>query len=375
MPSMIEINHNYIEKLFIKDFRNLKEVHLSFSPKINIIVGNNGHGKTNTLEAIAIACSLRPMQSLNNLDLINKDKENSHITAAIQGTYESLLKIDIFARGKKASLNEKTIRSSRQLHEQTPLVSFIPHELNMISGSSSLRRKALDQAASTLFFDHINALRAYEKLLTHRNRLLKEWPLDHESLKSFTKLFISEGARIINYRLKTIEQLEPYFIEQTSKILGAHEHCSLSYHAQEHALEKYSLADINELLLTYYQALSSQEINRRVSLFGPHLDNLVFSINEMNAQKCASRGQTRALVIAFKLAQMMAIFHIRGCAPIIILDDIVSELDAEKRRNLISLIAHFNSQAFFSATDMQSFSEHLPKAHCFKVNEGLVEKI
>lgn len=366
---------NVVDKLLIRDFRNLKDVNVAFSPDINVLVGDNGHGKTNTLEAISIACSLKPMQSLHNNDLIHVNENKCHISAHFSGICPSEVKIDIFTGGKKAWLNEKSITSARKLAEQTPLVSFIPIELNMISGGSALRRRALDQATCALFIDHINALRAYEKLLLHRNRLLKSWPLDHATLQSFTELFIKEGAHVIHYRLKALEQLESHFTEQSSKILGRNEIATLSYQIGEQRLEKYSIGDLVEYLRELQKRNSAHEIARRVSLFGPHLDNLAFYINGLNSQKCASRGQTRALVIAFKLAQMLAIFQVRGMAPIIILDDIVSELDHHKKDNLMTLIANLGTQAFFSATDVQCFGGQLPYGSLFMVKEGHVAKI
>lgn len=364
----------FIDELFIKHFRNLSEIKLSFSPAINLLVGDNGHGKTNTLEAIAIACSLKPMQSLENRDLIKCGENEAYLAAHFRGLSDTELHVHIFPQGKKARLNDKSLVSARKLTEQMPLVTFIPSELNMISGGSALRRRALDQAASALFIDHINALRAYEKLLTHRNRLLKSWPLDPAVLESFTELFIKEGAQVIYYRLKTLSELAPHFAQQSANILGG-ELSSLSYHCGEMSLLQQSTDDIAGHLRALHTRLASMEIIRRVSLFGPHLDNVGFYINGLNAQKCASRGQSRALVLAFKLAQMLAIFQVRGSRPIVILDDIVSELDREKKDNLIDLIANLSTQAFFSATDVQCFGGHLPYASLFSVKDGQITQV
>ncbi len=374
MSSFSKTPVTFLDELFIKHFRNLHEIKLSFSPAINLLVGDNGHGKTNTLEAIALACSLRPMQSLESRDLIQATHNNAHLHAHFRGSNESELHLDIFPQGKKARLNEKTLTTARKLAEQTPLVTFIPSELNMISGASALRRRALDQAASALFVDHINALRAYDKVLTHRNRLLKSWPLDHDVLNTFNELFIKEGALVIFYRLKAINELSIHFAQQCSNILGSDEISHLFYQSSEETLKDQSVDDLVEHLRIVHKRVSSTEVFRRVTLFGPHLDTIGFSINGLNAQKCASRGQTRALVIAFKLAQMLAIFQVRGSAPIVILDDIVSELDRDKKDNLIELIANLNTQAFFSATDVQCFGGHLPYDSLFTVKEGHVAR-
>ncbi len=192
MSSFNEPTSHRLKSLFIKNFRNIAFAELGFGEGHHLFVGPNGQGKTNCLEAIAMACSLRPMQALQNVDLIKFQEEEAKISAEFFG--HQRLEIDIFPLGKKARLNEHPLRAAQELTKSISLVSFIPADLTMISGTSALRRRALDQASAALFFEHASAIRGYEKLLAHRNRLLKEWPVDKTLLKSFTDLLIKGGC-------------------------------------------------------------------------------------------------------------------------------------------------------------------------------------
>lgn len=357
---------NTLTNLFIKNFRNIDEMNLSFSPKHNLFIGNNGHGKTNCLEAIALTASLKPMQSLQNGDLINHKNSQAKVIGNFDGQTSFSLELDIFAAGKKAKINGQALKSAQKLQEQVSLVSFIPSELNMIQGSASLRRRALDQAASGLYFEHALALKDYEKLLLHRNRLLKDGLRDKESFHAFTSLLVEQGAKVMFFRLLTLEKMAEEFQKQLRDILGHYEG-QITYWQGE-PLKNYGLLDLKARLLDQYKLLAQDELRRRCTLFGPHLDDLVFSIDGMDAKKYSSRGQGRALVLAFKLAHMLSLKNLRGQAPVIILDDIVSELDQDRRQNLIATISQIEAQAFFSATDRETFGSG--QVELFHINHG-----
>lgn len=355
--------------LCAKSFRNIDSLSLDLSPEINLFVGDNGQGKTNILEAIALACSLRPMQSLSNTDLIQAGKPDAQIFASFS---DHEISIEISHLGKKAKAKGQNITSAQQRAQIHPIVSFIPLELNMLTGSASLRRRALDQATISLYFEHYRALKAYEKILLHRNKLLKLWPRDEKTIASFTNLLIQEGALIIYYRLNTIEALTPYFLTYVHDILGAAYEPELEYLSNEKSLRSYSLLDIKALLTQKARSCEANEYARKVTLFGPHLDDLVFGLNSFNAKTHASRGQMRALVLSFKLAAIAAICNIRNTKPIIILDDIVSELDSRKKKNLAQVISRLEVQAFFSATEPSAFDDMNINKKIFQVSNGKI---
>lgn len=372
MSSFLGNTHLYLTSIFAKNFRNIDQAEINFGPGHNLFVGHNGQGKTNFLESIAMACSLRPLQSLHNVDLIKFNEVQAKIMASFHGAPK--IEIDIFPNGKKARQNDHPLQKASSLAKSSPLVSFIPIELNMVTGPGSLRRHAIDQAAASLFAEHTLALKAYEKLLLHRNRLLKDWPIDRETLSTFTDMLIREGATVIFYRLQAIEALLELFSETIDLILGFGQSGTIRYMIGGQDVKNHTIADLMAVLSQHKAAEASQELRRKITLFGPHLDDIALVINGQDAKKTASRGQTRAIVLAFKLAQMMAIHRIRGIAPIIILDDIVSEFDADKKRNLIKVIHDLRAQAFFSATDILTFGESIDHQQIYHVSNGAISR-
>jgi DNA replication and repair protein RecF len=366
--------HIFLKSIYIKNFRNIKEMELTFDKGHNLIVGPNGHGKTNYLEAISLACSLHPMQSLQNIDLIKCHEPQAKIIALFNEPYTTKIEIDIFSNGKKAKLNGQTLKKTSHLKKFTPMVSFIPAELDMVTGPASLRRRALDQAGIALSYEHIDILKSYEKILLHRNRLLKNWPIDKKTLATFTEMLIKVGAQLIFLRLKSIEEIINFFLEKVDIILGSKQKSNITYNLNDRFIRNCTVSDLMALLKKDQLAIEQMEFKRTVSLFGPHLDDMVFEINGINARKSASRGQSRAIVLSFKLAQMMAINKIRGSAPTIILDDIVSELDADKKSNLIQTIEQLQTQAFFSTADLLTFGKNIAKKNVFQIHNGFASK-
>lgn len=370
MSSVLHQPQVFLKTLFVKDFRNVSSLTLDFGEGHNLFIGQNGHGKTNCLEAVALACALKPMQTLTNHDLIRFNAGHAKVMASFGGVHSLDVEIDIMPVGKKAKLNGHALRASMELTKYCPLVSFIPAELSLVSGSQSLRRRALDQAAAALFAEHAGCVRAYEKILLNRNRLLKDAAHEREMIASFTELLIKEGALLMHGRLKTIEQMSEIFSDMLKAILGPGHHARLAYCTNEQAISDHALGDVSALLKRTKDKLFAIEQRRRVTMFGPHLDDITFLINGVDAKSFASRGQTRALVFAFKLAQMVAIHRIRGFAPMIILDDIVSELDSAIKANLINTVGALKSQVFFSTTDLSTFGSKLPIDRVYTLADG-----
>ena len=376
MSSMFaEITHPFISRLFAKNLRNLNEIDLAFSPQQNFFIGPNGQGKTNCLEAISLACSLTPMQSLRISDLIMFEKNQAKILASFTADVNTEVEIDILAQGKRARLNDSPVKNKNELNSSYPLVTFIPEELTMISGSSSLRRRALDQACAGMFHEALVSLKAYEKILTHRSQLLKRYPLDRSQLETFSLMLIREGAKLIHYRLKTISLLKDILREKYREIMGVRDLCTVHYSMNDEELKNHTSSDIALLLDERKTLVEALEIQRKTTMFGPHLDDISFKINGVCTRRSASRGQSRAIVLAWKLAHMNALFNIRNASPIIILDDIVSELDAHKKNNLIMAIESLDAQSFLSATDVETFGGLRDPRHTFQVLGGNVSSI
>lgn len=359
----------FLSRLFVKDLRNISETTCHFNHGHHLFVGANGQGKTNMLEAIALACSLKPMQALHNHDLLRFGTTQAKVMGQFKGDEHLDIEIDIFSQGKKAKINNRIVTRLTQLSSLCSVVSFIPAELNLISGPQNLRRRLIDQISAHIFAEHAIAIKNYEKILQHRNRLLKDWPIDKTLLATFTNMLITEAAKIIDARKNTIRIISETFADYIREILGPSFTASIAYREQEQNL---NLLEWQTLINKERYHVAAAELQRRITLFGPHLDDVNFMFNHHNAKSSVSRGQSRALVIACKLAHMSTITRLRGHAPIIILDDIVSELDNNVKANLISAINMLDTQAFFSATDQKVFGKHIPIDHILDVQEGQI---
>lgn len=368
MSSLLTIPISYLHNINIINFRNISQLTLLCNQFHNIFIGYNGRGKTNCLEAISLAFSLRSLQGLKNSDLIKHNNTYAEINAQFKGSLSMNLSIAIEDRGKKAKVNDKQLKNRNEIIRQKALVSFIPAELTMIHGFASLRRSVLDQAVSALFFEHIEHMKAYEKILTNRNKILKSWPLDHNLLNVFTNMLITHGVIIIKNRQKAIIHLQELFRDCLKSILGKSYVAEIYYSFNDNIIASdYPVAN---KLSDWQQEVKDKEINKKITLFGPHLDDMIINLNGYQTKNLASRGQTRALVVAFKMAQMLAIEKFRHVNPVIILDDIISELDRCTKDNLLTLIRDLKTQTFLSATDLSMFNNNLPEATIFDLNNS-----
>lgn len=370
MSSLLVYKNPQITNLYISNFRNIKQAKINFHHNFNLIIGNNAEGKTNLLESLSVICSLKPLNSLASNDLIKVGEEKAHIQGDFINTLCNKVAIDIYPQGKKAFINEKAIKNSLALSSNFSLVSFVPSELNMISGSASLRRKALDQACISIMNEHGIYLRNYEKLLLQRNALLKSYPIEHTLLQTFTLMLIEEAVKIVLNRIKIINIIQPFFAQKIIDIFGTNNYL-IKYFFEEKNYADLDASKIKNILLNSYEYRKKQEIIRKVTLFGPHLDDMLFFINDLSAQKSCSRGQSRALVLAFKLAQMLMISNTKQAIPLVILDDIVAELDNDKKANLLEVISSLKAQAFFSATESDYFAKY-KDIQILKIKNGAI---
>jgi DNA replication and repair protein RecF len=370
MSSRPITSKHYLSSLGVKTFRNIESLHLELSPGINVLVGDNAQGKTNILETIAMLCSLRPLQSLNNSDLITQGHQQSSLFGLFKAEHDTAVEVEILPLGKKARINQKPVKSAARLHALLGMVSFIPSELNMIFGAATLRRRALDQAVMQIHFEHGQSLRAYEKLLASRNHLLKAYPIDHEQLHTYTSMLIQEAASIIFFRRATVKYLTEFFSECVDSIFGTFLHSHLQYECPAAFVGEPSREEIANWLEDTYARVRNEELRRRVTLFGPHTHDLLFIMENLPAQKSCSRGQSRALVLAFKMAVMKVIGKFRQIAPIVLLDDIHSELDQEKKNNLLRVVGELNCQAIFTCTEFTPSEGLLEAARRYHIKNG-----
>lgn len=361
-------------------FRNLGIQTVEFGPKINVVVGQNGQGKTNLVESVQV---LRTAKSFRVSELKHL-REKSHdlsTTAAdlhggedeklcrlrgeiYRGSLRDLVQMDLRAGRSTATVNGKKA-SSEDLNARYPTVLFSPESLAAIKTGPDMRRQLLDDAvrlsspmARPAYVDYVKALKS-------RNRVLKDLGAGLISeaqgialLESLQPGFIGPALEVIRWRQDALERLNPFFQFATRDILGA---SGLQVEL------RYDLLDDSELLKNPSEAavflknrlekMAPAERSLGSTLVGPHRHDLTFLYTGNDARFFCSQGQQRTLILAFKIAQIVYHGAIHNTYPLLILDDVLSELDAEKRQSLVRFLKSLETQTLLTTTDISVSSE------------------
>ena len=345
-----------INSLRLKNFRNYVDELREFEPGINKIVGPNATGKTNLIEAVGLLTQISSFRNALTAELINKNAkdESSQIEVEIfDNTTQSKhnLKLLISDGKKTYKLNDKT-KSISSLKGNFPSVVFTPDDLAFVKGSNTMRRSAVDGLGSQISKDYYTVLHDYAKALKQKNALLRDGASD-DMFKSVNDVLIKAGAQLVFYRHGLIQKILPVISDYYSQIAGENEKLSIEYYpswAMDDKLEQISRDEAREKLSCAFDDKLDEEKVRCRALIGPHRDRIVFVLNGEDAQNFASQGQQRSIVLSFKLTEVKLIEDMLDKRPILLLDDVMSELDESRREKLQSFIED-KTQVFITSTD------------------------
>jgi len=352
----------YVSRIFAHQFRNLESFSLDVHPRLNILFGNNGQGKTNIIEAISLALSTKTLRPVKlTADLIMHQKEEGRAQIRMMGETNSEAAAHLFLKGKKHELDGKVLKDYSALLERVAVVSFVPDELQIIHASASLRRRALNQLAAGFFPAYVGLFRRFEKALLSRNQLLKAPYFDQQELEAFDRVFADLAAEITTLRKESVRLWLPHFLQSTRDIAAQSFEASVSYAP--------SAGESSSVVLEQLKSLSREERIRRTTLCGPHLDDLLFKIDDTDARFTASRGQARALVLALKIGQLKAIREERKTPTLLLLDDVTGELDPTKVEHLLSTVFALDVQTFLTTTQIAGLPL-LDSCGVFEVENG-----
>lgn len=332
-------------RLELKNYRNYKDEVFSFSENTNIIYGDNAQGKTNALEALYVFALGKSFRTTQDKELIKfgEDFTRLYLTYC-DSLRENNIEITILKDKKKqVKVNGVVIRRLSELIGKLNVVLFSPSELNLIKGGPQMRRRFLDIAISQLRPNYCHLLDRYAKTLEQRNNLLRKIKYEKfspDTLFVWNEKLAEYGEQIIKYRIKYAEQISQY-----AELIHA-EICSdvlnVSYKP------KFTTKDE---LIARLESDVKREIEQGFTLYGPHRDDLTVTISGNDAKLYASQGQQRTAVLSLKLAQSELIFSETGERPVLLLDDIMSELDLSRRTYLTEKIS--NGQVIITCTDAE----------------------
>ncbi|QTQ08116.1 DNA replication/repair protein RecF [Macrococcoides canis] len=364
-----------LKTLTLTHYRNYEEAELKFSDEVNIFIGINAQGKTNLLEAIYCLAMAKSHRTSNDKELIGWGHDYSHIEGSLAYRHgEMPLSLSISKKGKKAKVNYLEQKRLTEYIGHMNVVLFAPEDLNLVKGSPQIRRRFIDMEIGQISAVYLNELSNYQRLLKQKNHLLKQMKLsgnkDTTMLEVINEQFAQYAVKLTLRRKAFVDNLEKLAIPIHKGITKGKERLSLIYNASLN--QQLSEQEMVEETLELLSAQMDKEIERTQSLYGPHRDDLEFKINDIDVQTYGSQGQQRTTALSVKLAEIELIHQEIGEYPILLLDDVLSELDDFRQTHLLTTIQH-KVQTFVTTTSVEGIEhETINRAKLFNVSDGQI---
>ncbi len=364
-----------IRKIHLIHYRNYRLLRCELGKTINIFYGENAQGKTNLLEAIHYLSYGKSFRKAKDRDLIAFDQPESYIGLELErGNGHHLLEAKLVKEGtKKVRIDRLAVDRIKELNELLYVIAFIPEDLRLVKGSPKDRRDFIDRELSKLKPVYANKLQQYERVLKQRNLLLKMVAYDPEKekiLTVYTAQLIDLGSRIIKTRQEFLAQWEGYAKDLHGKISDHKEELVMVY---ESGVQGKSLEAIHQDFEKQLGVMKNEERTKGTSLIGPHRDDIIFLINGKDARVYASQGQQRTIALSVKLAEIHLVEEIFHEKPVLLLDDVLSELDAKRRRFLIETFRSFQTIITTADNTVMKSIQHLNPT-IFYIQNGKVNR-
>lgn len=363
-----------IENLKLIDFRNYSQTYLEFHPNLNILVGKNGQGKTNILEAIYLLSIGKAFRASKDYEAISFNSQMCYIS----GTYKDLnshdlLEFVISKKGKKAiKRNKVSLQKISDIFGGLCVVLFSPEDLRLIKDGPKERRKFIDREIIQIYPRYYDYLSSYNKILDSRNKLLKTIN-DENLLEVYDIQLANFGSKVYEYRFKFVEKLAFFAKKIHSNLTQSIEELSIEY---ENQLKEEGFKDIESIRNSFLNQLKenrAKDIQKRSTSVGPHRDDLQVKINGVDVRTYGSQGQQRTSSISLKLSQIEFIYSEKQEYPILLLDDVLSELDPKRQEFLVETFKF--CQVFLTSAEESHISIFKKKSKkVFFVDKGLIKK-
>ena len=357
-----------IESLKLKNFRNYDLLNLEFDQAANIFYGDNAQGKTNILEAVYLSGTTKSHRGSKDRDMIQFEKEESHIETIIQKngmTYQ----IDIHLKKnspKGIAINKIPIRKASELFGIVNLVFFSPEDLNIIKNGPSGRRRFIDLELSQLDKLYLKNLSNYNRIVNQRNRLLKEIPYQKDLLQTLDVW----DMQLVNYGTAIIERRK-IFIDEINRIVSSI-HKKLTGNKEDIQLI-YEPSNGNMTLEQALRRNRERDIKIKSTSVGPHRDDICFKTGDLDLRRFGSQGQQRTAALSLKLSEIELVKKAINDTPVLLLDDVLSELDKHRQNYLLDSI--HNIQTLITCTGVEEFVNHRFSINkIFHVQNGQVAK-
>jgi DNA replication and repair protein RecF len=353
-----------IRRLELTDFRNYDRRVFEPGEELTVLVGPNATGKTNAIEAIEIVTAARSFRNPRWEDLVRWGSGAARVRMeASEDGVPLEVSVDIDRAGKRVfRVNGQTKRRRADVRGLLPSVIFTPEDLDLVKGSSDRRRNALDDLGEQLSAAYGAVRRDYMRVVRQRNALLREPGTTAADLAPWDEQLVALGARLLLHRTRLFTRVAERVAPIYSELAGG-ESLALAYEDKSGVgagrwAAGVEVAEIAERLVAALQARAGEERARQVSLTGPHRDDVVFRIEGKDSRTFASQGQQRTIALAWKLAEVRVVEDVARREPVLLLDDVMSELDEKRRRSLTDLVQR-HVQTFVTTTNLGYFSPEL----------------
>ncbi len=337
-----------IKSLELADFRNYESLHIEFSEGTNILYGDNAQGKTNILEAIYLSAITKSHKGSKDKDIVNFDKEEAHIRTYLEKDGIET-RVDMHLRKNKSkgiAIDGQKIKKAAELIGLLNVVFFSPEDLSIIKNGPAERRRFVDMELCQLDQFYLYNLNHYNKIVNQRNKLLKDMyfnPSLRDTLNIWDSQLISFGSKIIERRKLFVEQLNEIIFEIHRKLSGGKEDLVIQYEPDV-MIEDYE---------KYLNMNQEKDIKLKQTTTGPHRDDFCFTVGNIDIRKFGSQGQQRTAALSLKLSEIELVKKITKENPVLLLDDVLSELDSNRQNYLLSTIGDI--QTIITCTGLDEF--------------------
>ena len=360
-----------LKKLFVNSFRNLEQTELSFSDRFNIFFGDNAQGKTNLLESIYLLGTMKSFRLAKNTELIRHDAPFGVLRAWVEKdgvTREISLLLE--KQGKKVRVDQKSVVKLADFFGNLNVVVFSPEEMAMAKGMPDARRRYLDRAIFSSNAEYLHLHHEYHLILKNRNSILKH--RESGDLEVWSEKLADAGGRLVSRRFAYVKGIDPLLKEMYKAISGGGEEAAIRYVPHLTGGDGTS-ADWTALLAEALRKGAAEERRRAMTLAGPHRDDVEFLLDGQSLKRFGSQGQQRSFVLALKMAEIDFLEATFGNPPILLLDDMTSELDRYRNRNMMEFLARKRMQVFISTTGLNTITLHEGEPHrAFRIEAGRV---
>lgn len=370
-----------LNTLALKSFRNISEAFLRLSPRLNIFIGDNGQGKTNFIESIHLLIEGESFRYSDYSTLIQFGEQNAFIKASVQNNdleYQILVKL--LGNKKEILVNDKKTTKVEQY--LPPVVLFSPESLSVIKESADERRKLLDSLIETSVKNGKQLLLEFKKALRTRNKILKDISEDKisrdmglQTLDSINQIYFNLAGKLTYLRIKCLADIKPFVQEALVKIETKNPNVTFdfSYEISDQKIVENSEEMLINLMKKRAQELLPAELSAGISLVGPQKHDVIFLYSGNDSRFFSSQGQQRSIILAFKMAQIVYHYRVNGFYPVLLLDDVLSELDQTKQSSLVLALNEIQTQTFLTSTDIEVLKKlNIDRSTVFKVQNGFV---